>query len=648
MRARGFATGSVLLLAMVVMLLSVSIGALAYTQLLASQAGVHSNDALLLAESAINETISQLSTTHGRFGTAPTDQIVFQPDPTDASRTGTVSFNASSGLPWSTNNLAGTLTAVTGYRGAPVAPQYARLIGVGTSHGLRRQVEALVQAFQFPYALACAGTLTTDVLNVTGAGSLTFFVTSDGVPDPHGTASVAYLGSSTLAPPAVHIDGQLYYLDSGGGVSLPAGAFVFRTRAISNLELPVIDVPTLLSNALASILAVGTPAAYNTAVAPGAGGTPTVTGGYVESASDPAPVGGLVTQNCILQIGPGSLTVSGGDLQVNDSVLFVDGSLTVLGNVALNHGIVYVTNGNVTITGSISGGGAIVTDSSINFHGMTLPDYATEIGVVAQGSVTLNPAPGPGPSFFQGMLYSGGDLNINGGPGQPIRVGGVVLAQGNATINNTLISYIDECAALRFATWQPAAPPAFGDIQVMGTTPTFQALDALPAVSSTSFSAAEVSTIYSAVNSLALASPPYAAQCTPTMEPLVQITLNPAFAMHLQPIFFDSNVGRYVQPHSATKYSSGGAGCTQAVFDAAATASGTSGDSYKNILLTAQGLARLNANQQLANDENAALSAGFNGLPVALGAERISLNLAQWLRKTAGQPSYGIVAWRTW
>ncbi|MHB2017556.1 MAG: hypothetical protein ACYCW6_11470 [Candidatus Xenobia bacterium] len=453
---RGFAMGSVLLLALIVVLFGVSIGALATFQLISAQQAEASRDAVLLAESAINQGIQQLSQPPiASFGVNGTDTLVYQPDGSDASRTGEVTFNPANGIPYSTNNLnpdpnpspvawdtsrPGSLKV--GYNSIPVAPGFARLIGVGKSRGVQRNVEVMLTRRHFPYALAWQGTLSADSLNVIGAGSLYGFVNAAANPSPPGGATVACLGTLSTSNP-VFITGDLYY--SGTVPALPAGSTLFRTeQKVSALEIPVVPITNLISSAFASVPTT-VPTPY-----PG----PNCSGGYFTTNADPAPNGApgsaaLAVQNAILAVSspaPGLTVTGGGDLEVTDGVLLVAGNLTIQGggNLVLHHGIVYVQQGVTLLNGgTIRGSGAVIAQGPVNMTSLPAVDPNTEVGVVSGNSITVA-APTAG-GVLQGLFYASTTLALSGSsPATPLQAGGTYVSLGDVSLTNTNIVGIQE------------------------------------------------------------------------------------------------------------------------------------------------------------------------------------------------------------
>ncbi|HEY3999276.1 MAG TPA: hypothetical protein VGO93_10445, partial [Candidatus Xenobia bacterium] len=233
-RRMGFSLGSVLLLTMVVVLVSMVVVSLATFQLSSAQESVSAKDSELLADSAINMVVSQMQQNPATW--TPGTSLTFQPDPNDQSRTGVVVFATTGSTPYSTNNLQATnspFVFATGWNGAAVAPGSARLIGIGTAHGLVREVEAVAQHHGYNYGLGWGGTLLASPgLFVGGVGSLGQFDTIVGgslpveadvltTPLPINLpASIAYLGGSTPSA-TVNISGNSYYATAPLGPGTP-------------------------------------------------------------------------------------------------------------------------------------------------------------------------------------------------------------------------------------------------------------------------------------------------------------------------------------------------------------------------------------------------------------------------------------------
>ncbi|MHB2017306.1 MAG: hypothetical protein ACYCW6_10200 [Candidatus Xenobia bacterium] len=674
-RRRGFAIGSVLLLSIVVVLVGVSIGALTIYQLLSSEQATNSRDAVLLAESAINQVVERMSSPPiGSFGTSPSDNLIYMPDSADPGRTGVVTFTPGA-LPWSTNNLnpgppAWDLSRPgglqVGYNNVPVPPGYARLIGTGTSRGVVRHVEVMVTRKHFPYGLAWAGALNADTFAVIGCGSLANFVTNGGFYPPYGAyiaCPAACLGTLTSTNPAF-ISGNLYY--SGAPPALPAGSTLLRAeRAFTGLEIPAIPIATLISNASGNVPGGAT------SFTPAA----TCSAGNYSCATNPVPAGSSFKMtNAILQTSA-TMGLSGGDLTLQNSVLIVSGNLTITAghNLVLFHSLVYVS-GNVVISGSISGSGAMLANGHITLAATPFAGLGedTEVGVLAAAGLRINPPFAGGPGVMQGLFYNGGASNaltFNGTLASPLSVGGVCISRGDVNMTSTTIVGIPECAYLRFTTCSPASPPAFGDTVPFGPPPpppalqAFKAADVQPGYATTALTSGEVSSIVSAVAALSGASPAYAGQVVAGQEPLLGLcfppsvfvgTGYPGISVQLQGLNYDPNINRYDAFQGDEIYQNAGSGVSEQAFLTGAPP-GTNAEDLKLCLQTAQHIAADTANNLLANDESAALSGGTSfqsitypgGLPSAPPLEKVSLDLAQWLTRTTGEPSLAPVAWRT-
>ena len=277
---------------------------------------------------------------------------------------GTLTFDANSGKPYSTNNLVGN-TKVTGWNGTAVPPQFCHLVAVGDYHGLTVIRQALVKDPPFPYSLASAGRIEGENMEVFG------------LPE----------GKYSELPP-----GQTMIIEE---------ADKEPSHIVSNSTGP--------TDGNSIVLGTGTSVAGDVKAA-----------GLIEVNSG-AVVQGNVLPNSNQQNLP-TVDFAQLDPQGKDHTYTWDnsyesvvgrarhsGNLTV-GNLKLAEGMLFV-DGDLTVTCTITGKGALVATGKITVTG-SMDTHSDHAALVARGDITVR-GQGPASSRFQGLVYSEGSIDIS-------------------------------------------------------------------------------------------------------------------------------------------------------------------------------------------------------------------------------------------
>lgn len=287
---------------------------------------------------------------------------------------------ASLEIPCSTNNLSGS-AAVPGW-GRPVPAATVHLIGCSTVGGVTRNVEILLEQPAFPYAISsggplkASGNLLVGALR-TGADPTEVDLDVDALQPADLLSNDGGTDSLTLGPNSI-ITGDVR---SAGDVTIdPLGSRVggeVKSHS-APVTLPQLDLAQYDPQGRSDLQQLSQ-----------------------SRLSSPVLVGWARRQ--------GDLDVQDG-LVLDQGVLFVDGDLTVNGGI---HGV-----GAVFVTGDtvLKGGSRLTSDN--------------QVALVGGGEVRLQ-APGPpDSSYFQGMVYSGGDFRAN-----QITVVGALVSRGSVRLN---------------------------------------------------------------------------------------------------------------------------------------------------------------------------------------------------------------------
>ncbi|MHB2018440.1 MAG: hypothetical protein ACYCW6_15955 [Candidatus Xenobia bacterium] len=390
-----------LLLAMVVVAVAASVGALAAFQLSSAQQAMHSQDAVYLSESAIMQCIAEL---HASPMAQPA-AIRYQPDPQDRSRLGILTCDSTERV-HATNNMDGQ--HFTGWNNTPVPQGMADLVATGVSRGQQRTVEVMVSLPAYPFAISTQGTLNVQgALDVSGTYSMQSLqaglhtlpanVGSNGQVSLQGgaiTGDVVY-GTVGQAPRlgGTHVYGQVKH----GHVDIPdASAAHQRNQTVA-------DIPTLIAN--------------------------------IQPVASAFPASG-------------QLPPQGGGIYYSSNPL-------TLSSLHLQHDLLYV-DGDVNINGALDGVGALVVKGRITARGAAL-SADNMVALMATRDVTLKGNQG---DYFQGLVYTGGLFSAS-----DLTIAGQFVAGGtNGSMSLTNVSVVHVPLPSQISN-QAAQPLQFGTTQ---------------------------------------------------------------------------------------------------------------------------------------------------------------------------------------
>lgn len=363
----------------------------AYHHLSFANRSHHAQLAQNLAESAVAQGIAQILEQPGYGPEDPPLMI-----PADENGAGWLSFAPSPDRPLSTNNLAGD-NSVPGWQERVVPPHSVLLVGEGRYGSVTRRVEALLSVPPFPYSVASQG-------NFVATGPLL-------------VASVAAPGDATLLP------GHLVSNASGakavtteaeaeitGDLQTSGGAELSNRTEVRG-ELRLHDTPANL------------PFVNVRDYDPNRQGK--------TSQNAPSYLRSPVLEGFVRRTG--DLHIQDG-LEMHGAVLYVDGHLTLEGGVR-GRGAVFVTGNSVLL-----GGSALSTDN--------------QAALVAGGDVEIRSDDRHG-SYFQGLIYAGGDLSA-----QAVTLMGPLVSRGpeGVRIHDASLLYHAPYAALEVKKgWTPFA-----------------------------------------------------------------------------------------------------------------------------------------------------------------------------------------------
>lgn len=390
---RGLALGTILLcLAVAVALLFLAVSA-SLSHLNVVKSASQREHAQNLAESAIAKAIERALETDFQFGRQPTDRVQVSFDGLSDAE-GIVTFVQSefSGA-YSTSNL-GTDVSVVGAGGTTVPRDALHLIGRGRVGGVERWVECIYHKPPYPDGLVASGGVQASGLILSGVRKGEDYQGGNPSEIPPEQRVLANLFSNATSGPG----GRAVVLGPGcdinGTVGTPGQIEIDPSCQIAGEVLPRSDQRPLPSLSIPERIAVLEPNAVDVAS----------TGGDLQ-----------LSDNWFNQA-IGGLNV-GGDLHLNGSALTVQGPLTVRGAIR-GMGILLV-NGPVRI---LDGGSTV--------------ESTDQVALAATGDVELA-ASGPEGNYFQGLVYTEGDLVA-----RDITVVGTVVVngkngkRGEATLDN--------------------------------------------------------------------------------------------------------------------------------------------------------------------------------------------------------------------
>lgn len=363
--------GSTLLVVSLIVTLGFSLSGLSVSQLGLAKRADNRQQAQNMAESAIALGIEKVRADEKYAGGLLTIQA--------GEATGYLTFQETEGLLASTNNLAGTSSAVgSGDRAVPAGT--VRLVGEGRCGDAVRRVEAFLRAPACPYALASSGRI-----EATGGLMVGSVKSSDEVPpilaDPAANPPrPGDLVANSDRDDAVVLQGQSLItgdLQTAGEVQAanPGSDIWGEVRAHCDpVVLPEVDV----------------------------GSYDPLTTGKPHSSLDAPPednprLSGVVRFNSS-QVIPGTLTL-------DSSLVFVKGDLTV--------------------KGGVKGRGALVVTGRTRLENGATLDAGNRVCLLGQGSVDILGS-GKQSSAFQGIVYTEGDFTV-----EKITVVGSLFSKGS-------------------------------------------------------------------------------------------------------------------------------------------------------------------------------------------------------------------------
>ncbi|MHB2017021.1 MAG: hypothetical protein ACYCW6_08770 [Candidatus Xenobia bacterium] len=357
MRRRGFNLGTILAIGFLCTAIAFIVAALSTFQLNAASHASASEEALHLAEGAVNLAVMHVHDgvlSNQPYGLA-NESYQWVPDPTQPDRYGEYSFDSSTPWGWSTNNYDGNHNV--GWQGAQVPAASVLVVGHGVAGNVSRLVEALISLPEFQYVLAVAGPLNSN-------GPLT----AKCEPNMSALASDPNLNNATLAA----------NIGSNGALSAGSGSYV-TGDVIGDSTVSIASPSQVLGTVRQGLVTV--PQIQVTSFNNAGGSTPTLSGAL----SSPPPIS-------VNTYASGPLTITG-DLVMANATLYVEGNLTITNGALRGTGAVFV-HGNVQLTG-----------------GADL-DASNMVALCTTGDVALNGPVGQS-KYFQGLVYTEGAFSTS-------------------------------------------------------------------------------------------------------------------------------------------------------------------------------------------------------------------------------------------
>jgi hypothetical protein len=264
------------------------------------------------------------------------------------------------GIPYSTNNISNDRSIEGDGRSVPASALH--LYGVGESGGKKRVVEVLLHVPALPYSIASAGAI--EARNGLIVGSLDE-IPSDGdipTPDQLGPADIHSNSSGTaiVLGRQTRIGGDVTAVGKVDPLGSPSVLIMGEMLNDADpVELPELDLsdydPELRSGSFDS---------YND--------------GRYSDLSIPGAAKSF-----------GDLEVTSGGLHLDGGLLFVDGSLKV--------------------TGGLSGKGILVVTGTLTVDGAARASRESQLAILVGRDFHLQ-GRGAADSYFQGLVYTGGDF----------------------------------------------------------------------------------------------------------------------------------------------------------------------------------------------------------------------------------------------
>ncbi|MBI3925717.1 MAG: hypothetical protein HY319_09270 [Armatimonadetes bacterium] len=410
----GMGLGTTLMVVSLALLLVLTLTASQWNTLNFSARVGNAQHALNLAESAVSLAIARILA-EPEFGAEDLEQSTILATHPHAPRdaTGWLTFDPGTAAnrdgPYSTNNLRGD-SAVPGSSGTVVPSATIYLVGVGECGGVRKTVEAMIHLPRFPYSIASSGTVVTsgEVLVAAAASPEALGVALEDLLPGNLAANASAEQAVVLAPGAV-ITGDVA---SHGGVEVASGNAVVmgEVRAYSDRSpLPRLPLESYDPAGLEGIQ------------------VQRLRQGTLEA---PA-LSGFVRRQ-------GDLSIRGG-LTMDSAVLFVDGGLVV--------------------EGGIWGKGAVFATGPVSVHGGSDLSSDNLAAVVSGGDVSFT-GTGPEGSYFQGLVYSEGDVLA-----QQVSLFGALIAnapQGSRIqLEDARLIHVPEHTSLELQLEDPLGTPFF-------------------------------------------------------------------------------------------------------------------------------------------------------------------------------------------
>lgn len=397
-RPRGLTIGSILLVVTIVATLGFALSSVSVQHLGLMTRQSNSEQARNLAESAINLAIEKVLSSaeyeYGLDGQEP-EPLMVSLDGTTPGSKAVLTFNpdeaTSLGIPYSTNNIRGN-SAIEGSGGATVPKESVRLVAVGESGGVTREIEAVLHVPSFPYALASSG-------------------------------PIKCLGGVTVAS----IRGDIELDDAGGlvesGDLFPAHLLSNAAEASPGVQL---GAQTLVTG---DVEAAGTLELASGAEVRGEKRPRVKPITFPQFELEDYDPGDNATQ---LQPNSGDDYVSAQGEEFRGAVR-INGGLTVLEEgVTLNGALLYV-DGNVEIrSGGLSGRGILVTTGDISITGNLRLEADSDVAVLSGGDLLLK-GNGSQSSYIKGLFYSKGVVRA-----EQLTVIGAMIAGDEETDSLTL------------------------------------------------------------------------------------------------------------------------------------------------------------------------------------------------------------------
>lgn len=334
-----------------------------------------------LAESAIARAMEEAILAEYKFGSNATDRVeVTVPGLADAE--GIVTFNRGEfSAGYSTNNIDSD-TSIPGSGGTTVPSAAIHFVARGRVGNVERWVECVFHKPPYPDGLVSSGKVEATGLQLMGVRRGEDYKGGNPTDIPVEDQTMANLfanGNGVSSGPAVVLKADC---EIHGSVGSPGAIEVNPASIIRGELLPGHERRPIPSINLRDRISKLNP--NSVPVAPSGAG--------------------LTLDKSWFNHSPGSLTV-GGDLDLNGSALTV--------------------NGDLTVNGAVRGIGIIMVDGKVEIRDGGSDVTATDqVAVAATGDVTLQ-ASSPEGNYFQGLIYSEGDIEA-----RDITVVGTVVTNG--------------------------------------------------------------------------------------------------------------------------------------------------------------------------------------------------------------------------